>query len=49
MKTTTEIYKDSKNKWRWRKVAANGQVVASSHQGYTRKYNAAKNARKQNA
>ena len=31
-----QVYKDKGNEWRWRKVAANGRIVAESGEGYTR-------------
>jgi uncharacterized protein YegP (UPF0339 family) len=34
---TFEIYKDAKQEFRWRLKSANGQVIATSGQGYTAK------------
>lgn len=34
------LYKDVKGEWRWRFVAPNGEIVAISSEGYTRKANA---------
>lgn len=31
------LYKDRSRQWRWRLQAANGQIVADSAEGYTRK------------
>lgn len=31
-----EIYKDSKNEWRWN-ISVNGKIIASSSEGYTNK------------
>ncbi len=31
------ISKDNKGEWRWKFVAANGETIASSSEGYTRK------------
>ncbi len=31
-----EIYKDSKNEWRW-KILVNGKIIASSSEGYINK------------
>lgn len=31
-----EIYKDSKNEWRWN-ILVNGKIIASSSEGYTNK------------
>ena len=35
-----EIYKDKSGEFRWRLVHANGQVIASSGEGYKAKANA---------
>jgi uncharacterized protein YegP (UPF0339 family) len=32
-----QIYKDAKGEWRWRLIAANGRVIASSTEGYQSK------------
>ena len=32
-----EVYKDAKGEWRWRFVAANGKIIATSSEGYTKK------------
>ncbi|WP_123537148.1 DUF1508 domain-containing protein [Halosimplex salinum] len=37
-----ELYEDGANEWRWRLRHRNGNVVADSGQGYTRKHNAQK-------
>ena len=29
-----EFYQDKKNEWRWRRLAANGEVLADSAEGY---------------
>jgi uncharacterized protein YegP (UPF0339 family) len=34
---TFEIYKDAKEEYRWRLKAANGQIIATSGQGYKAK------------
>lgn len=34
------VYQDAAGEWRWRLVAANGQVIATSGEGYTRKADA---------
>lgn len=31
------IYRDRRGEWRWRLVAANGQIVATPGEGYTRR------------
>ncbi len=36
-KTTFEVYEDAKKQYRWRLKASNGQVVASSAEGYKTK------------
>ncbi|MFB6303871.1 MAG: HVO_2922 family protein [Haloferacaceae archaeon] len=37
-----ELYEDASERWRWRLRHRNGNVVATSGQGYTRKHNAQK-------
>lgn len=32
-----KYYKDKAGKWRWRRTAANGEIVGSSTQGYLNK------------
>ena len=39
-----QFYLDVDKKWRWTRIAPNGEIVASSSQSYTRKQNAMKNA-----
>lgn len=41
-----EVYKDSQNKWRWRRVAPNGRIVGASSQGYSGKQAALENAQR---
>ena len=38
MKTTgkVQVYRDSAGEWRWRKVAANGEPIADSGEGYVK-------------
>lgn len=31
-----DLYRDDAGEWRWRRVAANGEVVADSAEGYVR-------------
>jgi len=38
-----QIYRDVAGEFRWRLVAANGEIVATS-EGYTTKYNATRSA-----
>lgn len=35
-----EVYQDEAGEWRWRLVAANGEKVADSGEGYTRERDA---------
>ncbi len=35
-----EKYEDKGGKWRWRLKAANGQIIATSGEGYNSKFNA---------
>lgn len=39
-----ELYKDEGGKWRWRKKATNGRIVAASSQGYVNKSDCIANA-----
>jgi len=32
-----EVYQDASGEWRWRYVASNGRILASSSEGYVRK------------
>ena len=41
-----EIYRDASGEWRWRAVAGNGQIVADSSEGYKRKWNAKRAAKR---
>jgi len=36
----TEVYQDDADEWRWRMRAANGEVVAVSGEGYTKREHA---------
>jgi len=36
----TEVYCDAAGEWRWRRVAPNGEIIADSGEGYTRKFDA---------
>jgi uncharacterized protein YegP (UPF0339 family) len=31
------IYRDSQNEWRWRRIALNGNIIAESGEGYSRR------------
>lgn len=37
-----EVYRDKSDEWRWRLVHRNGNIIASSGEGYTRRHNALK-------
>lgn len=39
-----EIYTDAKSEYRWRRTAANGEIVGASSEGYERKFDCAANA-----
>lgn len=41
-----EIYRDGAGEWRWRLIAANGQIIASSGESFTRKWSARRAARR---
>jgi uncharacterized protein YegP (UPF0339 family) len=40
MADKVSYYRDTNGKWRWRRIASNGRIVADSGQGYTRKSDA---------
>jgi len=40
MPTTFQVYEDAADEWRWRLVAANGEIVADSGEGYVSRRNA---------
>lgn len=40
-----EYYKDSKGEWRWQLRARNGEIIAASTEGFTRKWSAKRNYR----
>jgi uncharacterized protein YegP (UPF0339 family) len=40
-----ELYKDDGDKWRWRRTATNGRIVAASTQGYVKKEDCISNAK----
>lgn len=39
-KATFELYRDRAGEWRWRLVAANGNIIADSGEGYRSKQGA---------
>jgi uncharacterized protein YegP (UPF0339 family) len=41
-----EIYEDAKGEWRWRLKSANGRIIATSGEGYTRKSDCIETQRK---
>lgn len=43
---TWVIYKDNAGEWRWRRTAANGNVVGASTEGYVNKSDCIANARR---
>jgi uncharacterized protein YegP (UPF0339 family) len=40
-----ELFEDSAGEWRWRLVAANGNIIADSGEGYTTKQGAKRGIR----
>lgn len=40
-----EVFQDSDNEWRWRLRHRNGNIIATSGEGYTRKHNAQRGLR----
>jgi aminoglycoside phosphotransferase (APT) family kinase protein len=44
-----EVYRDRSGvKWRWRRIARNGQKTAGPQQGFTRRWSAERSAKRQN-
>lgn len=43
-----EVYRDSAGEWRWRRIAANGNITGDSGQGYSRRWSARRAARRAN-
>lgn len=41
-----EVYEDKRGEWRWRRLAANGQIVGASSEGYKDKKDAQKNMKR---
>ena len=41
-----ELYRDSRQKWRWRRIAPNGRIVNASSQGYGTRTACLDNARR---
>ena len=41
-----DIYKDNGGEWRWRRTAANGEVVGDAHEGYVNKADCIANAKR---
>ena len=41
-----DIYQDQSGEWRWRIVAPNARIIASSGEGFTRKWSAKRAARR---
>lgn len=46
MTDVTEIYQDAAGEWRWRRKAANGEIIADSSEGYNSKWNAERAAQR---
>ncbi len=46
MALKTEIYKDKRGEFRWRKTGSNGKIVGSSSEGYKKKADAEANAKR---
>lgn len=46
---TVHVYEDHAGKWRWRRTSVNGNIVADSGQGYTRRGTCITAAVKKNA
>ncbi|MFD2256737.1 DUF1508 domain-containing protein [Luteolibacter algae] len=42
--TTWSFYLDQKHEWRWRRTAANGEIVGASSEGYQNKADCESNA-----
>lgn len=45
-KDKVELCKDKNDKWRWKRIAPNGEVVGASTQGYANKSYCKENARR---
>lgn len=41
-----EFYHDNAGKWRWRRLAANGDIVGASTQGYVNRADCLENAKR---
>jgi uncharacterized protein YegP (UPF0339 family) len=41
-----EVFRDEAGEWRWRKVARNGEIIATSGESYTRRWSARRAARR---
>ena len=41
-----EFYKDARDKWRWRRIASNGKIVAASTEGYAKRASCMENAKR---
>ena len=46
-KDKIELYQDTKNEWRWRRIAVNGRNVGASSEGYVEKSDCLDNAERQ--
>jgi uncharacterized protein YegP (UPF0339 family) len=45
-KDSWEFYKDNEDKWRWRRIAPNANIVGASSQGYENRLDCVGNARR---
>lgn len=43
-----EVYEDAAGEFRWRKVVGNGEITATSGEGYSRSYDAIDAAQREN-
>ena len=44
-KIRTQLFKDRKNEWRWRTLAANNRTVGAASEGYKNRQDCIKNAK----
>ena len=41
-----EFYRDTRAKWRWRRIARNGRIIAASSEGYVKRSACVSNAQR---
>lgn len=46
MEDNWEFYKNTKNEWRWRRTAPNGNIVGAASEGYKNKIDCIENAKR---